>query len=79
MSGLAEELVVPEADGAVEKLRGSDQEGGIPEDVVEGGAGAPCAEGVKEDGAGVRGLVRMVLVEELVSMRPVSSARSAST
>ena len=64
--GFAEELIVPEADGAVEELRGGDEECGTPEDIVKCGAGAPGAERVKEDGVGVAGLVGVVLVEELV-------------
>jgi len=43
MRGLAEELIVPEADSAVEELRCGYEKGGTPEDIVECGAGAPCA------------------------------------
>ena len=68
MCGLDEELVVPEADGAAEELGGGDEEGRVPEQVVEGGADAPGAEGVKEDAGRVGGLVGMVLVEEVAGM-----------
>ena len=64
--GFAEELVMPETDRTVEQLRGGDEEGWTPQDIVECGAGAPCAEGVEEDRVGIARFVRVVLVEELV-------------
>jgi len=63
-----EKLIVPEADGAAEELGSGDEEGGVPEQVVEGGADAPSAEGMEEDTGRVGGLVGVVLVKEVAGM-----------
>ena len=67
VGGFAEELVVPEAYGSAKELRGGDGEGGVPEDVVEAGGDAPCAERVEEHGAGIGGFVGVVFVEQPVA------------
>ena len=62
-----EELVVPEAYLSVEELAGGNEDGGVPEEVVERGRDAPGAEGVEENSARLAGLVRVTLVEEVSS------------
>ena len=51
--GFAEELIVPETDGAIEKLGGGCGECRVPEQVMESDADAPCSEGMEQNAAGV--------------------------
>src|SRR5262245_38742166 len=62
---LAEELIVPETDRALEQLRRGGQERWRPQKIVERGRRAPGAERVEEDRRRVARFVRVVLVEEL--------------
>jgi hypothetical protein len=76
MRGLHEELVVPAAHSSREELARGNDDGGIPEEIVERGRDAPGAERVKESAARLAGLVRMALVERLPRMLRVEKARA---
>ena len=67
MGGLHEELVVPEAHSSPEELARGNEDGGVPEEIVERGRDAPGAERVEENAARLAGLVRVPLVEEVGS------------
>jgi hypothetical protein len=61
---LHEELIVPEAYGALEELARRDGDGRVPEEIVEAGRDPPGAEGMEEHRVGLFRLVLMPLVEE---------------
>ena len=63
---LAEQLVVPEANRTIEQLRCRNDEGRVPQQVVEGRRDAPRTERVKEHLRRVGGLVGVKLVEKRV-------------
>lgn len=65
--GFAEELVVPEPDGATEKLRGGHEERRVPQDVVKAGRDAPGAKGVEQHGGRVVRFVGVELVKKFVT------------
>src|SRR5689334_5375042 len=65
MRRLAEELIVPEANGSAQKLHGRDREGRMPQDVVKTGRDPPCAEGMEQHMIGITRLVRVVFVKQV--------------
>jgi hypothetical protein len=64
---LHEDLVVPEAHRSPQKLACGNEDCWIPEQIVERNGDPPGAESVKDNAAGLPGLVRMPFVEEVRS------------
>ena len=64
MSGLAEELIVPEANGSSEKLRRWDRKCRMPEQVVKTSGNPPCPERMEQHMIGIARFVRVVFVKQ---------------
>jgi len=63
MRGLAEELVVPEANGSAQELRRGNGKSRMPEQIMKAGRDSPRAKGMKKHMIGIARFVGVVLMK----------------